>query len=190
MKLILSSCDFRNEKSAQEIINNLGKPIGQCRLLFFPNEKATYEKIHSRKYCDRMEEFGFNKENVYVFDYFNPDLFLGLDIDTIYISGGNTFLTLQRIRDARFDKEIVRYVRSGVTYIGGSAGAHIASMNIEHVAAFDPLPDGFTDFRGLGLFNGIFVCHFTEARKPLFDKLKTESKYPVYALTDEDSIII
>lgn len=137
-----------------------------------------------------MEEFGFNQENVYVFDYFNPDLFLGLEIDTIYISGGNTFLTLQRIRDARFDKEIVRYVRSGVTYIGGSAGAHIASMNIEHVAAFDPLPDGFTDFRGLGLFNGIFVCHYTDARQSLYDKLKVKSKYPVYALSDDESILV
>ena len=50
MKLILSSCDFRNEKSKKTILNNLGKPIDQCKLLFIPNEKATQEAIHSEKY--------------------------------------------------------------------------------------------------------------------------------------------
>ena len=43
MKLILSSCDFRNEKSKRTILDNLSKPIDQCKLLFIPNEKATYE---------------------------------------------------------------------------------------------------------------------------------------------------
>ena len=189
MKLLLSSCDFRNKESAKIILDNLGKPIDQCKLLYFPNEKATFEKIHSNKYYDRMSEFGFVKENVYVFDYYDPAPFFDLDIDMIYISGGNTFATLQRIRNADFDKEIVRYVKSGVTYVGGSAGAHIASKNIAHVAAFDPVPDGFTNYKGLGLFDGIFICHFTKERKPLFYKLKAESKYSVYALTDEESII-
>lgn len=190
MKLILSSCDFGNGKSAQVIISNLKKPIDQCNLLYFPNEKATYEKIHSDKYYDRMVEFGFSKENVNVFDYYNPNAFYKLKIDAIYISGGNTFLTLQRIRNAGFDKEITRYVQSGVIYIGGSSGAHIASMNVRHVAAFDPVPEGFADFDGLGLFNGILVCHYTVSRKSLFEKLQKESKYPVYALTDEESIVI
>ena len=124
-----------------------------------------------------------------MFDYDEPSAFYGLNLDVIYIGGGNTFLTLQRIRNAGFDQEIIRYVKSGVTYIGGSAGAHIASMNIQHVAAFDPVPDGFTDFRGLGLFDGIFICHYKEDRKPIFDRLKAESPYPVYALTDDESII-
>ena len=34
MKLILSSCDFRNEKSKKTILNNLSKPVDQCKLLF------------------------------------------------------------------------------------------------------------------------------------------------------------
>lgn len=48
MKLILSSCDFRNEKSKKTIIDNLSKPIEQCKLLFFPNEKAKYIKTGSQ----------------------------------------------------------------------------------------------------------------------------------------------
>ena len=47
MKLILSSCDFRNESSRQALIDNLDKPINECGLLFIPKEKATYEAMHS-----------------------------------------------------------------------------------------------------------------------------------------------
>lgn len=190
MKLILSSCDFRNESSRQAIIDNLDKPIDRCRLLFIPNEKATYEAIHSEKYYLRMQEFGFNKDHIRVFDYYNPKRFIGLDIDVIYISGGNTFETLKRIKDCGFDREIIRYVKSGVIYIGGSAGAHIASQNIEHVSAFDTIPDGMNDFNGLGLLNGVLICHYTMERKELYDKLITKNKYKVYALGDDDSLII
>ena len=66
MKLILSSCDFRNEKSQKVIMGNLPYPINKCRLLFIPNEKATKGAISGDVYYDRMQEFGFAKENVYV----------------------------------------------------------------------------------------------------------------------------
>ena len=190
MKLILSSCDFRNEKSKKTILNNLSKPVDQCKLLFIPNEKATYETIHSEKYFLRMQEFGFARDNISVFDYYNEQQFINLDLDVIYISGGNTFATLRRIKDCGFDKEIIRYVRSGVLYIGGSAGALIAAQSVAHIAAFDPIPDGMTDFKGLGLFDGILLCHYTKERKTLYDKLKSEGKYKVFALRDEDSLVV
>lgn len=190
MKLILSSCDFRNDKAKQTIIDNLDKPIDQCKLIFIPNEKASMQAIHSEMYYLRMQEFGFVRENILVFDYWNAEQFLDLDIDIIYISGGNTFKTLQRIRDCGFDKEIINYVKSGVIYIGGSAGAHIASANIEHVENFDSLPDGYTDFNGLGLFDGILVCHYTDDRKALYEKLQSNGKYKVYALADDESLVI
>ncbi len=190
MKLILSSCDFRNDKAKQTIIDNLDKPINQCKLLFIPNEKAIAEAIHSEKYYLRMQEFGFVRENINVFDYYNPSAFFGLDIDIVYISGGNTFKTIKRIRDCGFDNEIIRYVKSGVTYIGGSAGAHIASANVDHVSAFDSIPDGMTDFNGLGLFDGILICHYTDDRKAIYDKLVENGKYKVYCLTDDESIVV
>lgn len=190
MKLILSSCDFRNESSRQAIIDNLDKPIDRCRLLFIPNEKATYEGIHSAKYYLRMQEFGFDEDNIRIFDYYNPKRFIGLDIDVIYISGGNTFATLKRIKDCGFDREIIRYVKSGVIYIGGSAGAHIITQNIEHIAAFDSIPDGMNDFNGLGLLDGILICHYTMERKELYDKLISKNKYKVYTLSDDESLVV
>ncbi len=190
MNLILSSCDFRNEKSKKTILDTLRKPIGQCKLLFIPNEKATQETIHSEKYYIRLQAFGFSRENITVFDYADPQKFIDLDLDILYISGGNTFATLKRIRDCGFDQEILRYVQSGVLYIGGSAGAHIATQSIAHVAAFDPIPDGMNECNGLGLFDGILICHYTEERRPLYEALTAAGKYKVYALHDEDSLVV
>ena len=190
MKLILSSCDFCNDNAKKTIIDNLSKPIDQCKLLFIPNEKATYEAIHSEKYFLRMQEFGFTRDNIAVFDYYDAQQFINLDLDIIYISGGNTFATLKRIKDCGFDKEIIRYVKSGVLYIGGSAGAHIATQSIEHIAAFDSIPDGMNEFKGLGLFDGILICHYTAERKRLLDDLISNSRYKVYALSDDDSLVV
>jgi len=189
MKLILSSCDFRNEKSQKVIIENLPCSIDKCKLLFIPNEKAIAESVSSDLYYSRMQEFGFMKENVYVFDRSNPDEFRNLNIDVIYISGGNTFGTLDKIRKAGFDKDIINYVKSGVVYIGGSAGAHIASKDIKHVEKYDENTVGITDYSGLGLFDGILICHYTDERKADFARLSASSEYKVFALTDEDSVI-
>lgn len=190
MKLILSSCDFCNDNAKKTIIDNLSKPIDQCKLLFIPNEKATYEAIHSEKYFLRMQEFGFTRDNIAIFDYYDAQQFINLDLDIIYISGGNTFATLKRIKDCGFDKEIIRYVKSGVLYIGGSAEAHIATQSIEHIAAFDSIPDGMNEFKGLGLFDGILICHYTAERKILLDDLISNSRYKVYALSDDDSLVV
>ena len=188
--LILSSCDFRNENSKKVILENLPKPIEQCKVLFFPNEKANLETIHSEKFYLRLQEFGFYKANIHIFDYYNPADFQNLELDVIYISGGNTFMTLQRIRNAGFDKEIKNYIERGVTYIGGSAGAHIATKDITHVKEFDLVPDDMIDFKGLGLFDGILICHYTSERQQVLDKLQNISRFPVFALADYESIVI
>ena len=190
MKLILSSCDFNNDDSKNIIIENLCKPISECKVLYFPNEKVTVEKIKSGKYEERVSAFGFQKNNIYVANYFEPTPFFNFDIDVIYISGGNTFGTMKLIRDSGFDKAIVNYVKNGVVYIGGSAGAHIASADIAHVVKYDNDTFGLTDFSGLGLYDGILICHYSETRKADFEALKALNNYSVISLKDDQSIVI
>ena len=190
MKLILSSCDFNNDDSKNIIIENLCKPISECKVLYFPNEKVTIEKIKSGKYEERVSAFGFQKNNIYVANYFEPTPFFNLDIDVIYISGGNTFGTMKLIRDSGFDKAIVNYVKNGVVYIGGSAGAHIATADISHVVKYDNDIFGLTDFSGLGLYDGILICHYSETRKSDFEVLKALNRYKVISLRDDQTIVI
>lgn len=190
MHLILSSCDFGNVKSRECILSNLKKHISQCKVLFFPNEKATRDMILSEKYYHWMTTRGFLRENTYIFDYWNPGSFAELPIDCIHISGGNTFQMLERIRNCHADALITNYAERGVTYIGGSAGAHLVTKDIRHVLAFEPAPANFSDYRGLGLFDGTLFCHFSDARNPFYEAAIAGGRQNVYPLTDEESLVI
>ena len=188
MKLILSSCDFRNEKSKQVILENLGKPIEECKVLFIPNEKANIRRIKNKKYLPRLLEAGFSEDNIMVFNYYDSEKFFGLNFDAVYVSGGNTFGTFERLKECNFTEEIVKLVKNGAVYIGGSAGAHIACPDFSHVSKYDENNTALTDFKGLGLFDGYLICHFTEERRQDFENL--QKKYEkVYALTDEDALV-
>lgn len=190
-KIILSSCDFRNEQSAKAIYDNLPYPIDKCRVLYFPNEKATEEAIKSEKFYNRLSCFGFVRKNIYVFNYFAPVEFdENIEIDVIYISGGNTFGTMRRIRDAGADEIILKYISKGTAYIGGSAGAHIASRSIAHVEKYDIDTFGLPDFSGLNFFDGLLICHYTQEREGDYVSLTNQGEKNVVRLRDEDYIIV
>ena len=188
MKLILTSTDFLTDNSRNKILSEL-KDVSKCKILYIPNENATKKKIKSNKYYDRLQEYGFKRENIYVFNYKEPNKFKNLNIDAIYIGGGNTFSMLKILKDTKFDKEIIKYVKNGVTYIGGSAGAHIVTKNIKHVLPFDNNSVGLKDYNGLGLFDGILFCHYTDDRKKYVDDCKKRNKYNVSILRDDETII-
>lgn len=194
MKLILSSCDFINDNSRKVINDNVD--VANSKVLFIPNEKATKELINSDKYYKRLYKDGFTKNNIYIFDEENANQFINLDIDVIYVGGGNTFATLKKIKDCGFDKYIINYINNGVIYIGGSCGAHIVTKNIEHLLDLDNNYCNLDDYNGLGLLDGIIIPHFNEVdyepekRMELYNKLITENKYKVYTLTNSESIIV
>lgn len=194
MKLILSSCDFINDNSRKVINDNVD--VANSKVLFIPNEKATKELINSDKYYKRLYKDGFTENNIYIFDEENAIQFINLDIDVIYVGGGNTFATLKKIKDCGFDKYIINYINNGVIYIGGSCGAHIVTKNIEHLLDLDNNYCNLDDYNGLGLLDGIIIPHFNEVdyepekRMELYNKLITENKNKVYTLTNSESIIV
>ena len=188
MKLILSSCDFINQHSHQVIIDNIPKPLADCKVLFIPNEKATPLKIKSNKYYDRLKENGFtNINNIYIFDETRPNDFRNLKLDLIYVSGGNTFGTMKKIKDTKFDLDIKKYILNGVIYIGGSCGAHIVTSNIKHVLNFDDNNVDLINFTGLNLFPGLLIPHYTKSREKILKELLEDNN--VYALTDDETIV-
>lgn len=190
MGLILSSRDFYSENARRVILEHLPKPLEECRVLFLPNEKASRKVIRSERFYDRLSAIGFDRPKITVLDYYEAEKYRDLELDVIYAAGGNTFQTLERLRSHGFADAVVDYVRRGVTYVGGSAGAHIVSKNVEHVLRYDANPTGVTDFTGLGLFDGIFICHFCEERRAHFEQLQAEGRYRVVALGNDDAIAV
>ena len=197
MKLILSSCDFLNENSKKVIIDNIDKELALNKVLFIPNEKANKEKIEQGKYYDRLYKDGFtDRNNIYIFDETKVDDFKNLDIDLIYIGGGNTFASLDKIRKCGFDKDIINYIKNGVIYIGGSAGAHIVTKNIKHLLDLDDNYVNINEYDALGLLDGIIIPHYNELdynpelRKQVYDMLIDENEYNVYTLTNDESLLV
>ncbi|MDF2859325.1 MAG: peptidase [Neobacillus sp.] len=89
--------------------------------------------------------------------------------DFIYITGGNTFFLLQEFKRTGTDKIIIDEVNSGKIYIGESAGAIVASANIEYAKGMDSVvkaPD-LTNFEALGLSDFFTVPHYNS---PPFQK--------------------
>lgn len=190
MKLILTSKDFLNDKSKKIIIDNLDKPISLCKVLFIPSKWKLLGEENINKYLTRLEYDGFNKDNCYILDYNNVQNYKDLNVDVIYVGGGNTFELLNNLRKSRFDKILIKYIKNNVTYVGGSAGTHIITKNIKHVLDFDDNLVKLRNFNALGIFDGIIFCHYTDEREKYFLKSKNAHKFKTYKLKDEEAIII
>ncbi|SPY34087.1 Type 1 glutamine amidotransferase-like domain-containing protein [Pasteurella canis] len=83
--------------------------------------------------------------------------------DFIYVSGGNTFFLLQELKRSGADKLIIQQVNAGKLYIGESAGAMIASPDINYVELMDsrePAAD-LVDNNALNLVKFYPVPHYT-----------------------------
>lgn len=142
------------------------------------------------KYYNELIANNFKKENIIVFDYKNTKDYEDLEIDLIYVTGGNTFTGLKLIKESKFDKQIKKYLEKGVIYLGRSAGAHITTKNIEHILNYDSNDVGLSDFTGLDLFDGILICHYCEDRINFYKQLVKENKYKVYSLTNQEILVI
>ena len=57
--------------------------------------------------------------------------------EVLYISGGNTFYLLQQLKSKDLINFIVEKVRHGMMYVGESAGAMVASPDIEYARIMD-----------------------------------------------------
>jgi dipeptidase E len=82
--------------------------------------------------------------------------------DFIYVAGGNTFYLLQELKRTGADKIIVEEVNSGKLYIGESAGAMVASPDVEYAQKMDSIKEApfLKDYSSLGLVDFYTVPHY------------------------------
>lgn len=187
MKVILTSKGFENENVFNKIISKLNKEIKEIRMLVIPiARKYEYKK---EKYMRDYIKLGFNEANVYFFDDENPQEFENLDIDIIFVCGGNTFTLKHYLKKSKFENNIYDYLSKGVTYVGASAGSHIATNSIEHVLKFDENTINEKDMSGLNLYDGILICHYDFNKEEIYNELLKENK-KVETLTDEEILYL
>jgi dipeptidase E len=115
--------------------------------------------------------------------------------DFIYVSGGNTFFLLQELKRTGADKIIIEEVNAGKLYIGESAGAIVASSNIEYAKGMDSVkkaPD-LIDYSALGLVEFYPVPHFkcSPFKKVVQTIIDTySSKLNLSPISNHDAILV
>ena len=115
--------------------------------------------------------------------------------DFIYMTGGNTFFLLQELKRTGADQIIAEEVDKGKLYIGESAGAMVASPNIEYAQKMDSVkkaPD-LMQYDALGLVDFYTVPHyesapFKKAAQSIIDTYSSTLK--LTPITNHDAILI
>ena len=114
--------------------------------------------------------------------------------DYIYLTGGNTFFLLQELKRSGTDKIIINQVEAGKLYIGESAGAMIASPNIEYVKAMDSVKKApeLEGFDSLGLVDFYTVPHCTNFpfKKAAEKIIEQYSNLLLYPISNKDVILV
>ena len=64
------------------------------------------------------------------------------------------------------------------------------TKNIKHVEMFDDNYVNLKKYDGLGFLDGIIIPHYDETREKAYKELVKSSKFKVYKLTNDDSILI
>lgn len=115
--------------------------------------------------------------------------------DYIYVTGGNTFFLLQEMKRTGTDQLIKEEVNSGKLYIGESAGAIVASADIEYAKGMDSIDEApnLESFEALGLVVFYPVPHynnppFREASKKIIDAYSSTLK--LSPISNQEAILV
>lgn len=161
MKILLSSFGFESPilRAKYEHVMQTGEGFLEKTCVIIPyagyNCEVTgeVEKRH-------LVEFGFDAGNIFVADgegAFGCEL---AEIDYIYVPGGDPFKLLNMLKQFELCERIKELIlEKGAVYIGVSAGAYVATSNIEYVTQLEDNNVIEDDFVGLGLISEGVICH-------------------------------
>lgn len=113
--------------------------------------------------------------------------------DYLYITEGNTFEVLSLLRERDLDSVFINAFQNGATYIGASAGALIAGVSIEPAEDFDKNFVRMSNYKGLGLYDGVVIPHYTksELKRYIKNSPRIEEKYHnIYSVSNEGILVL
>ncbi|MEK3989763.1 MULTISPECIES: Type 1 glutamine amidotransferase-like domain-containing protein [Robertmurraya] len=150
--------------------------------IYFNKSKPFFSSIgiHSFVYFDVDEEYDERRMDEL------------LRCDGVYLSGGNTFLFLERLKSRGMIEVIRRMVEAGKPLIGVSAGAIMMSGSIHMADYIDNNAVGLEDLRALQLVPFEFMPHWGNHQSQLaqFKDYSSLAGKKIYACLDGSGIIV
>lgn len=136
-------------------------------LAFIPTAADLY-KVKPWFYGDKaaLKLLGFKTKTVNLRDISHRQLERALhDCDVLFVSGGNTYYLLEQAQKSGFIEIVKVRVRSGLVYIGSSAGSVLASPSIEHIEDLDDRSQAdLQSYTSLGLIDQRILPHAGEPK--------------------------
>ena len=169
--IFLSSFGFRSPIAAQKMKEYVPEPFDK-KVLVIPFAGFNSENTGIREQ-EGLLAFGFIQPNVFILTRSNVEEMRKLSFDYIYVPGGDPFKLLSELQSLDLLDDIKRRVTDGTDYIGVSAGAMLATSNIEYAAQLEDNNFGFNKFDGLGLIDDCVVCHIDQLEKSAVLACKT-----------------
>jgi len=114
------------------------------------------------------------------------------ETDLVFVSGGNMFYLLQRVRETGFEAALRRFIAAGKPYAGASSGATIMGPDPTQASFSDPsLAPRLTSTEGLGIVEFEVFPHFdweelAEERREMIAK----ATVPVVPIRDDQAVIV
>ncbi len=177
-----------------KLIDLLPSKPEELKVAYIPTAADPYEdKWFIEADRKNLKELGFKFTEVDLKNQTEEKLFETLKtFDIIFISGGNTFYLLEKVRESGFDKIIGKLLDSGVIYVGASAGATLVGPDIAPVAALDdPSKAKLENTNGLSLVDFVILPHYGKEKylsryQGIIDEYK--DKFELKTLTDEQAV--
>lgn len=177
MKLFLTSYLAGTKKLAEEFLSGLESKV----ITFIPTAANVEEyRGYVEEAMTAFQEMGFQLRILDVEKYEKNYLIESLkECKCLYVSGGNTFYLLQELKRKGLCEIIKERVLEGMMYIGESAGAIIASKDIEYSQIMDDknVAKELVDYSALRLFEHFILPHngefpFVESTAQTIEKYK------------------
>jgi dipeptidase E len=191
-RLFLTSAGLPSE-TTEYFLKLLNKNPKDTKLCFIATAADPSEdKWFVKKDIERLKELGFRITEIDLKQENENSLNKKLqDFDVIYVEGGNTFYLLKYVRESGFDKALDKFLKKGGIYVGVSAGAMIAGLNIESAEwkHLDRNTVNLKDLTGLKLVPFVISVHIDEKNIGIIKNAAAKTDYPVVALTDKQAIL-
>jgi|SRR3989344_1568447 len=190
-KLLLTSDAFVNPKIKKRFLELLGKNPIDVKILFIPTaaegeEGSMFWVKESEKELINM---GVSKEKIVWLNINDIDKVSDLNqYDVIYVCGGNTFYLMYKLRETGLDKEIIKLINMGKTYVGVSAGSVIMGTTILHAKNADKNLVGLKDMNGFGLTDKTIMPHYSEKEEEKTVNFEKENHCKVLRLKDGQAL--
>lgn len=183
------------------IADTVERPAAEIRIGYLDDAAQPYAgEGFVAEERQQLADLGYPLTDLTVADFDDADAFAtALDrCDVVYVAGGNTFALLAALRRHGADAVLAERVRSGLPYIGSSAGSIITGPSVEPVSLMDDPAEAPDLVRrdGLGLVDTIVIPHADGALPPYPAELINQIRqtygddYRLTFLDDDQALLV